>query len=260
MPPSRSSRRWKAGSATRCAPRRTTSRASSRARRLDRSRALPQPLDELAYAPPEPAALNALLDRLGFAELLVAETAARSTSRSARPSTRITGEHALHALIEDDGTLAGIAIATEHDARYVPFGAAGWPLLAAWLADPSAPKLGHDLVGTIVALRHVGVELAGIVGDSACASHLTQPSNWAPHDLRSSPSTCSAARCPTLDAVRGVGPKRKPWAALPVERAAEFAAICAGASLGIWRALAPHVEPALLASTSSCRGRSCAWS
>ncbi|HEY1817823.1 MAG TPA: DNA polymerase [Kofleriaceae bacterium] len=208
--------------------------------------ALPRPLDELAYVPPEPAALNAVLDRLGFAELLVSDGGAQQVE-ICEAAISITGEHALHALIEDDGSIAGIAIATEHEARYVPFGAASWPSFAAWLADASAPKLGHDLVGTIVALRHLGVEVAGIAGDSACASHLTQPSNWAPHDLPLVAKHVLGRALPDVDVVRGVGAKRKPWAALPVERAAEFAATCASASLGIWRALAPNVDPALMA-------------
>jgi len=120
-------------------------------------------------------------------------------------------------------------------------------VLAVWLADPTAPKLGHDLVATIVALRHAGIELAGVIGDSACASHLTQPSNWAPHDLALVAKHVLGRALPELDAVRGVGQKRKAWSALPVERVAEYAATCASASLGIWRALGPHVEPALLA-------------
>jgi len=214
---------------------------------LDQARALPRPLAELAYAPPEPAALNAALDRLGFAELLVSDGGAQHVE-ICEDAIAITGEHAMHALIEDDGiTLAGIAVAGEHGARYVPVGAASWPALAAWLADPHAPKLGHDLVGTMVALRRIGIELAGIAGDSACASHLTQPSNWAPHDLSLVAKHVLGRALPELDNVRGVGQKRKTWSALPVERAAEFAATCAEASRKIWHALAPGVEPALMA-------------
>ena len=212
---------------------------------LDQTRALPEPLG--AYVSPAPAALNALLDRLGFAELLVSDGGAQHVE-VCEDTIAITGEHALHALIEDDGvTLAGVAVADGHGARYVPASAASWPALAAWLADPHAPKLGHDLVGTMVALHRAGIELAGIVGDSACASHLTQPSNWAPHDLPLVAKHVLGRALPELDHVRGVGQKRKAWVALPVERAAEYAATCAEASRTIWHALAPGVEPALMA-------------
>src|SRR5439155_10248461 len=95
--------------------------------------------------------------------------------------------------------------------------------------DASAPKLGHDLVGTIVALRAAGVALAGIAADSACASHLTQPSNWAPHDLAIVAKHVLGRALPEEDAIRGVGMKRRRWA--DVARAADFAAQCADAAL-----------------------------
>jgi DNA polymerase I len=212
---------------------------------LDRHRALPRPIAELAYAEPEPSALNPILDRFGFAELLVAETGAHRVD-VCEQTIAITGEHAMHALIEDDGTIAGIAICDDTEARYVPRDAASWPMLAAWLADANAPKLGHDLVGAMVELNKLGVVLAGVSGDSACASHLTQPSNWAPHDLTIVAKHVLGRALPDVDAVRGVGAKRKPWSALPVERVAEYAAGCANASLQIWRELSPKIDRALI--------------
>src|SRR5690606_15631789 len=84
------------------------------------------------------------------------------------------------------------------------------------------------------------------IGDSACASHLTQPSNWAPHDLVLVAKHVLGRALPEEDAVRGVGRGRKAWTALPREAAARFAGQRAEAALAIWRALAPGVDRALL--------------
>jgi DNA polymerase-1 len=230
--------------------------------RLDANPPLPIALDELAYAPPAAAARNELYDRLGFAELLapdggsiqveVCETADQLHAGLARLAARGDGPIALHALLEDPAPvrseLAGIALSTGHaEAIHVACGSAAWPALAAWLADERIPKIGHDLVATLVALDRRGVRLAGIVGDSACASHLTEPSNWAPHDLSLVAKHVLGRALPDEEAVRGVGRLRKAWSQLPVERAADLAGHAADASSAIWRALSPGVDRALLA-------------
>ena len=223
---------------------------------LDVHRPLPVPLDELAYASPAAAALNAAFDQLGFAELLVSDGAGVhvevcETADAVRAVLGNPGTITLHALLEDPviwrQAIAGIALATgDGTAAYVPANSAGWPALVAWLADPSAPKQGHDLVGTTVALSLAGVTLAGVVGDSACASHLTNPSNWAPHDLGVVAKHVLGRALPDEDSVRGVGQKRKAWRALPVERAADAAGAAADASAQLWAKLSPDVDRALL--------------
>ncbi|MFN0250985.1 MAG: DNA polymerase [Kofleriaceae bacterium] len=227
--------------------------------KLDQTRALPTPLDALAYAPPDATALNALYDKLAFAELLVSDGAStttetiESTAAFAKAIAALgAGVVTLHALLEDPAPvkqgLTGIALSSgAGSAIYVPAGGAAWPALLAWLADANAPKQGHDLVGTIVALRRLGVTLAGIAGDSACASHLTQPSNWAPHDLTVVAKHVLGRALPHDDEVRGVGRARKAWHQLPIDRAAEVAGQRAEASALIWKDLAPRVDPALLA-------------
>lgn len=227
--------------------------------RLDRHRPLPVPLDQLAYEPPAAAQVNARFDELGFVELLVSDGSAVTVELCETPEALAVvlaklgaGPVTIHALLEDPvisrQTIAGIALATGGDgAAYVPAASTAWPALLPWLADESVAKHGHDLVGTIVALRRIGVTLAGYTGDSACASHLTQPSNWAPHDLAIVAKHVLGRALPEEDAVRGVGQKRKAWGALPVERAADSAALAAETSAGIWTALAPKVDPALLA-------------
>jgi DNA polymerase-1 len=227
--------------------------------RLDTNRPLPVALDALTYAPPAAVSLNELYDQLGFAELLapdgasirveVCETTVDLQAGLARLGA---GPVALHALIEDPApvraALTGLALSTGHgEALYVPCATAAWQGLAPWLEDDGVPKLGHDLVGTVVALRRSGIRLAGIAGDAACASHLTEPSNWAPHDLALVAKHVLGRALPEEDAVRGVGRQRRPWTQLPVERAADIAGQAADAAAAVWRTLSPAVDAALLA-------------
>jgi DNA polymerase-1 len=232
--------------------------------RLDAERALPRPLAELGYAPPAAAPQNAVFDRLGFAELLVPEGPTTRIELADTPAALAAalarlgaGPVAIHPVFEDPdpihAALAGVALSTgAGEAVYVPFLGAGAHLpgpsaLAAWLADPGIAKLGHDLIGLDVALRTDGLALAGVVGESGHASHLTQPSNWAPHDLALVATRVLGRALPEEDAVRGVGRARKPWAQLAPERAAELAAPYADATVAVWTALAPSVDAALLA-------------
>ena len=222
--------------------------------RLDTTRPLPLALDAAPYVPPRAAALNELYDRLGFVELLAADGAPTVSIEVCATADELrvqlarfgAGPIALHALIEDPapvrGAIAGIALADGAGAAcYVAAGTHAWDELAGWLADASAPKLGHDLVPVVVALRRIGLQLANIAGDSACASHLTQPSNWAPHDLPLVAKHVLGRALPEEDAVRGVGQKRKAWGALPIDRVAMFAGERADAAAAIWRALSPQL-------------------
>ncbi len=232
--------------------------------RLDRARPLPRPLDALGYAPPDAAQLNALYKELGFAELLTAQggpevsVAICDTPEAVREALARLGEGpvAVHALTEDPtpvrGALAGLALSTGRgDAVYVPFAGEGRAVapgvLAPWLEDAAVPKIGHDLKAADVALRRCGIRIAGVAGDSGCASHLTEPSNWSPHDLPLVAKQALGRALPGEDAVRGVGQKRKAWAAIPVERAAAFAGQYADAAAAAWRALGPRVDADLLA-------------
>ena len=117
-----------------------------------------------------------------------------------------------------------------------------WEELAGWLEDPSIAKIGHDLGGLGVALGRHGIHLAGVVGDSASASHLFEPSNFAPHDLSVIAPHLLHRAVPEEDGVRGVGLRRKPWSAIATDRAAAHAAELARASAEIWAALEPKTD------------------
>ncbi len=230
--------------------------------RLDRSLPLPVSLDapSVAYAPPDPRTMNALYERLAFAELLssdggsigveVCEAKGELAAAIAKLAGSATGGRpiAVHALMEDPApvraSIAGIALANGRgETRWIPASSEAWSELAIWLADAGAPKVGHNLVGTVASLRRAGLDLRGIVGDSACASHLTEPSNWAPHDLPIVAKHVLGRALPEEDALRGVGKQRKTWKALPIGRVAEYAGQCADASAAIWQKLEPSIEP-----------------
>ena len=230
--------------------------------RLDRSRALPFAHDApgLAYVTPDPKLLNALYERLGFSELLIADGGSIRAEGCEAKGDVIAGLAALgtddpiaiHALLEDPAPvrtpIAGVALANGKGTTfYVPFASAAWPELASWLADPGAPKIGHNLVAASVELRRAGIVLAGIVGDSACASHLTEPSRWAPHDLSVVAKHVLGRALAEDDAVRGVGKKRESWKGMSLGRVAAHAGDYADASAAIWRKLAPGLDPQHLA-------------
>ncbi len=223
--------------------------------RLDRTRALPKPLEPCLWRAPAAAALNAELDRLGFVELLVSEQAATRVTvcrTAAELEAALPGQSALNVLLDDPDPireeLAGVALSKGGgEAVYVPAGSAAWPTLAAWLSDPAKPKGGHDLSGARVALKRLGVELGGVTFDTASESHLTQPSGWAPHEL---PHVARLALGRSLagdDEVLGTGRGRKAWSQLSDERAAEVAGARAETTAVLHEKLKAGVDARLLA-------------
>src|SRR3712207_3234596 len=78
------------------------------------------------------------------------------------------------------GELSGIALAAADDSTvFVDLGpaldAADEQALAAWLADPSAPKVVHEVKGPLLAVWARGWELDGVVSDTALAAYLALP-------------------------------------------------------------------------------------
>lgn len=223
---------------------------------LARATLAPRPIPDAPppYDPPTRAARNATYDALGFVELLVADAAATAAIPTLEDPTAIAAALAglvapvaIHAIVEDDDTLIGFGLADAADvALYVPLVDATRAAIQPWLADPAIPKLLHAREGTLAALARAGLAIAHELGDTACASHLTEPSNWAPHDLAIVAKHVLGRALPSDDEVRGVGAQRKPWAKLPPERAAQLAGAHALAIRATWAALAPRVDPANL--------------
>ncbi len=227
-------------------------------------RPLPAPVDALGFLAPSDAETNALYRELGFDELLrmdggapsddtvVCATDAAVESAIARLAAVAEAPVAIHALTEDPspprGDLAGLALSGgEATTFYVPLSEAPVPeALGRWLRDPARPKVGHDVKGAAVALARRGVELAGVVGDTACASHLTEPSNWAHHDLPLVARHRLKRALQEEDAVRGAGGSQRRWSAVPIPRAAAFAGQRARAALDLWASFAPDVRGPLL--------------
>lgn len=235
--------------------------------RLDRSRSLPIAYDDpkLCWSPAHGKSLNELYAKLGFAELLTADAGGATTAVEvcetnddlaaafAKLRADASVPIAMHMLVEDPSpvrvAIAGVALADGKGTTcWVPKDGGAWSDLAKWLADEKAPKVGHDLVGAIVELHRAGIELSGIVGDSASASHLTESSNWAPHDLTVVSKHALGRALPEEEVVRGVGKQRKAWRQMSPGRVADYAGRLADASAAIWQKLAPALEPkALLA-------------
>src|SRR5918993_59704 len=78
------------------------------------------------------------------------------------------------------GELIGLALAAGDDrATFVDVGpdldAADEQALAAWLADPSALKVVHEVKGPLLAIWARGWELEGVISDTALAAYLAAP-------------------------------------------------------------------------------------
>lgn len=224
---------------------------------FDRSRELPVPLGEVGYSTPDPRTLNTLYERLAFVELLVAEVAelrvevCESAGEATAALAKMSSPIAIHILLEDPAPvrtpIAGLGLADGRGISfYVPRASAAWPELVTWL-ESDAPKIGHNLVEAAVELRRAEITLRGVVGDSEVASHLTESSNWAPHDLTVVAKLALGRALPEDDALRGTGKQRKAWSGLSPGRVAEHAGRLADASAAIWSKLAASLDPQLLA-------------
>ncbi|HZO11675.1 MAG TPA: DNA polymerase, partial [Polyangiaceae bacterium] len=145
------------------------------------------------------------------------------------------------------GALVGLALSRgDGRAVYIPFAAIDPQVLAPWLGDRTSPKIGHDVKSAVVAFARHGIAVEGIVGDSACASHLTEPSNWAPHDLSIVARQRLGRALSDDESVRGVGRTRKRWSDVAVDRVAAFAGEQADAAAVLWRSFEPTVPRVLL--------------
>lgn len=227
---------------------------------LDQTQPLPLALERAQFALPAAHVLNQCYERFGFVELLVSSDTAFLTDvcetvEQLREALATLGEAtvAIQPIVEDSGDLIGIALSTGNGAAiYLPFAGTGTCLpgphvVAEWLGDARVPKIAHFREGLVVALHRYDIHVAGMIGDSAFASHLTEPSNWAPHDLTIVAKHVLGRALPEPETLRGVGNTRSPWASVSTHRTAQFAGQYADAAAAIWRALSPKLDPALVA-------------
>ena len=226
-----------------------------------RGRAVPVAFDALAFTPPSAESLDALHAELGFFELLsspvddhqdtvICDTEAAVQRAIAEVGTALAS---VHALIEDPspirGALSGLAIVAESGERFfVPLSAhrseVSIEALKDWLEDEARPKVGHEVATLFPALMRGGIQPAGFVGDSACASHLVEPSNFAPHDLPDVTRWVLHRGLSIDDEIRGVGHQRLKWVNVDVAAAAGHAASYADAAADVWRTLEPRIDAA----------------
>ena len=234
--------------------------------KLHRDRALPRPLSDLDYREPDVSALNELYRELSFYTLLETDeevalevVVCDDDEKAAAFLAGLTGDPvAMHVLIEDPspprGDLVGLALAQGGRAAYFPFHADALPSLKSWLGSDGTPKLGHDAKSVTLAYARHAIDVRGIVGDSACASHLTEPSGMAPHDLPRVARRVLRRAVDEDDAVRGVGRRRKKWGDLKIDKAAAWAGNRADISEALWNALSPSIDKELLAEYLALSG------
>ena len=219
-------------------------RAAVAAATLDHVGSLPP-----AWETPDLAAVDALYQKLGLVSMVRAE-AAGAVEVCEDPSTLdLTGLVSIEALCGEPsavrGPFVGLALATP--ARTVYLRAEHVPGLAPWLADPKAPKVGHDPKQAQVALARIGLTLAGVIGDTAIASHLLDPSGMAPHELPDLARAYLERPLQTEDEVLGKGAARKGWEQVEPAIAAAYTGARALAALDLWAVLGPRADAALLA-------------
>jgi DNA polymerase-1 len=231
---------------------------------------LPLDIGDLSIAMPAPEDLDEIYLELEFWSLLSPSAASRlpkpTTIRYYVCDTLQMGAAALaaecskgtpvaiHVLVEEPdhlkGDLVGIALSPGLGAGFwYPFagpgqhlGPQGLELLKDWLEDPAIPKVAHEHKKAVVALARHGVMLAGVVGDSALASYLVDPTKHLPHRLEQVAREYLHVGLQPLRGLLGSGKKRLRFAELTVDKAGAWACHCADAAGAAWRALEPRLR------------------
>lgn len=155
--------------------------------------------------------------------------------------------------------IVGVSFAVEAgEAAYVPLGHdyVGAPAqldrekvlerLRPLLEDPDRPKVGHNLKYDMSVLAHHGVRLAGIRYDTMLESYVLD-STATRHNMDDLALKYLGHRTIHYEDVAGKGAKQIPFAQVPVEQAAEYAAEDADIALRLHQTLWPRIsaEPAL---------------
>ncbi|MBX3268633.1 MAG: DNA polymerase I [Sandaracinaceae bacterium] len=147
------------------------------------------------------------------------------------------------------GALAGIALAASPTrARYVPIAGEGGlgrdalGVLARWLADPTRPKVGHDLRDQeTLWLRH-GAPIEGARFDTQLGSFLVDPVRIIPHPLEQVVREFLHRPVTTDKTILGSGQKAKRFAEVPLDTLAPWACHLVAAIAELWPRVRERVD------------------
>jgi DNA polymerase-1 len=114
-------------------------------------------------------------------------------------------------------------------------------VLGPWLADPAIPKVAHEHKRALVALRRLGLDLQGVVGDPALASYLVDPTRHLPHRLEQVAREYLHVGLQPIRGLLGSGPQRRSFSDLTIDKAGAWACHCADAAGAVWRVLGPRL-------------------
>ena len=181
------------------------------------------------------AALARWLDALGAAELFAFDTETTSLDYM---QAEIVGV----SFCIEPGRAAYVPLA--HDYAGAPEQLPRAEVLAALkplLEDPSRGKVGHHLKYDAHVLANHGIALAGMRHDTMLESYVWN-SVATRHDMDSAAQRYLGIGTIRYEDVAGKGAKQIPFAQVPVERAAEYAAEDADVTLRLHRTLWPAIE------------------
>ncbi len=203
-----------------------------------------------------PAGAEARDDRADCRYRMLADTA--SLQRFVEEARRAASDGAVLAVdTETDGLaahrarLCGVSLCFQaRSAVYVPTlspepsrhldAEAALRLLRPLLEDPAVPKVGHNLKFDLNVLRHHGVALRGIAGDSMIASYLVD-STRSSHGLDALAENLLGHRCIPISELIGAGREQRTFDTVALERATEYAAEDADIAWRLAELLHPQV-------------------
>jgi DNA polymerase I len=118
---------------------------------------------------------------------------------------------------------------------------AGMAPLRALLADPSVPKVGHNIKYDMIVLERAGAPLGGIDFDTSLASYCLDPGKRA-HSLDILGLERLKRKLISYEDVCGSGRAQIPFSEVPLDRATEYAAEDADVSLQLFGILRDELE------------------
>ncbi len=228
---------------------------------IDRNVPLDTTWDDLRLPAVEPAELDGLYRELEFYSLLSGEVpegdADTAPTVMARTDEEVasaiaalgTGPVVVEVLRDEAlptrGQPLGVAlvpVSGPEAAVWIPLTERAPLALAAWLADPTRPKIAHGAKPLSIQLARAGLALAGVVGDSQLASFLIEPAKLIPHELEQVTREYLQKMPPPAKAVLGVGQSEKRWSQVAEEQRARHALSRAKLVAEVWPPLLAKLE------------------